>query len=531
MIISGGSRCNGRWFSSHLMKTEENERVSVVEMRGLAARDVREAFREMDFIAGGTSCTNFFYHANLNPKAHERLTAEQWEQAADMLEKHLQLEGHARFIVEHEKDGRVHRHVIWSRIDADTMTAVSDSFSARDHEKAAREIEETFGLEPVESVLVKDRETQRPERRPRNWETFRGHESGIDPEAMKAEITALWQECDSGLAFKAALENAGYILARGDRRDFCVVDPSGDEHSLAKRISGERAASVRARMADVDRESLPSVAEARELAQATADSADAAPQPESTAEPITGSAAAAKAESVAPLERGGDSELAPVETGASEVAPALERGTPPDTSEKHFGWRAFSDRARGYVDQAFALWRDESSGAPDGERGPWERFAGAAKHLIRGYQHRDSGELVEGVSEAVDLLKGDETGGGSKPTSTDNADPLPTDSRQRAERAHGEEVLHHFDEGEPSPPGEMRRDEARPDAQVDASEPDDRPQPETPAVTEPTTAFDSLSAAYFVEWEVDEDADVWPEAQPPDDTAPELPDYDAPDMD
>ena len=62
--------------------------------------------------------------------------------------------------------------------------------------------------------------------------------------------------------------DAGYILARGDRRDFCIVDPAGDEHSLGKRLVGARAADVRAYMAEVDRGSLPSVAEARELARA-----------------------------------------------------------------------------------------------------------------------------------------------------------------------------------------------------------------------------------------------------------------------
>ena len=44
-------------------------------------------------------------------------------------------------------------------------------------------------------MLVPDRDFDRPERRPKKWETFRGAETGIDPKAMKAEIAALRQRC------------------------------------------------------------------------------------------------------------------------------------------------------------------------------------------------------------------------------------------------------------------------------------------------------------------------------------------------
>ena len=52
------------------------------------------------------------------------------------------------------------------------------------------------------------------------------------------------------------------MLARGDRRDFVVIDRAGDDHSLARRL-GVKVAEVRARMADLDPASLPSVNEAK----------------------------------------------------------------------------------------------------------------------------------------------------------------------------------------------------------------------------------------------------------------------------
>jgi hypothetical protein len=263
MIISGGSRSNWRFFAKHLTNAKDNERVSVEEIRGVSGDNVLDALREMDAVASGTRCENFFYHADLNPRAEEHLNPEQWGRAVDILEKQLGFEGQPRIVVEHVKHGREHRHIIWSRIDTDSMTALPDSLTYQKHDRASREIEAELGLEPVASVLVKDRETARPERRPKNWETFRGTKSGIDPEAVKTEVTALWKEAESGKAFAVALAEHGYALRKGDRRDFCIIDPAGNEHSLARRIDGVKAAEIRTGMADIDRDGLPSVAEGR----------------------------------------------------------------------------------------------------------------------------------------------------------------------------------------------------------------------------------------------------------------------------
>lgn len=276
MIIKGGSRSNGRFFARHLTNSKDNDRVRLVEFKGFAKEDVPSAFQEMKADAMATRCENYFYHADLSPREDERLSDEQWGRAVDTLERHLGLENQPRFVVEHEKEGRTHRHVVWSRIDADTMTARPDSLTYRKHEAAAREIESDCGLEPVASVLVKDREGPRPARRARDWEGLRGSQSGLTPELVTRDVTALWLQCDSGPALKAALEERGYVLCRGDRRDFCIIDPAGDDHSLARRIQGARAADVRERLKDIDASSLPSVAEGRELADAWAGRSEAA---------------------------------------------------------------------------------------------------------------------------------------------------------------------------------------------------------------------------------------------------------------
>jgi hypothetical protein len=267
MIIKGSSRRGAAFWAAHLLRTDTNESVELVELRGLVSQNVRDAFFEMEAIASGTLCQNYFYIASINTREEERLTPEQWALSVDTLEHQLGLDDQPRFVVQHFKEGRVHQHVVWSRIDADSMTTISDSLTYQKHECAARALEKMFGHEEVRSVLVKDRESLRPERRPKDYEGFRAADSKIDPKDVTRDVTALWRTADSGSAFVAALQEHGYILARGDRRDFCIIDPHGDDHSLARRVSGAKATEIRERLAEVDRDALPSVADARALAR------------------------------------------------------------------------------------------------------------------------------------------------------------------------------------------------------------------------------------------------------------------------
>jgi hypothetical protein len=208
-------------------------------------------------VALGTFTKNFFYHANINPLDSEDLTQQQWTYAVELLEQNLGLERNARFIVEHRKKGRTHRHVIWSRIDVVRMRAVPMTHDYAKHQATARQLESEFGLQPVESVLGPDRvKGQRPTRRPKTWESFRGKKSGVDPHAMKQHITALYRSSRDGRQFVQALKEHGYQLIRGDSRNFCVVDAAGQVHSLARRLDSVDAAALAAHLRDIDPRTL-----------------------------------------------------------------------------------------------------------------------------------------------------------------------------------------------------------------------------------------------------------------------------------
>ena len=295
MIIKGGTRAGGADLGVHLNRTDTNERVRLLELRGVAGVNLDQALREMEAFGAGTRCKSPLYHANIDPRADERLTPEQWGRAVDALEAKLGFTGQPRALVQHVKEGREHVHVVWSRIDLERNRAIPDSHNYRKHEEVARALEREFGHERVQGAHVEREGKERPARTPSHAEMQQAERSGLDPKAIKAEITALWRQTDSGKAFAGALAEAGYILARGDKRDFIVIDQAGESHSLARRIDGVKAADMRARLSDIDQATLPDARGARaEQAQKALEDAQKAEEARRAAEAVQKAAEAAQ---------------------------------------------------------------------------------------------------------------------------------------------------------------------------------------------------------------------------------------------
>jgi hypothetical protein len=277
VVINGASRRDVGFWVRHLQNDAKNDRAELREVRGMAADNLADALREMQDDARGTRCKNFMYQANFNPCTHECLTEQQWERAFEIFEKHRGIPPcQARVVYEHEKEGRVHRHVIWSRIILEEGRAWCDALDAKICHSAARDIERELGLERTPSPLDKDRGGPRPPRAPKSYEMFRGLRSDLDPRDVTAEVTAIFRESLNGADFVNGLRENGYELVRGDRA-FCILDRAGDVHSLARRIDGVTTKELRAFMLGIDRDALPTVDQAktkfreRNLAQRAAD--------------------------------------------------------------------------------------------------------------------------------------------------------------------------------------------------------------------------------------------------------------------
>lgn len=263
MILKGSQRGGGADLALHLMNAFDNERIELDQISGTVADDLYGAFGEYDAIAAGTRCKKHLYSLSINPAAP--LTREQYRAAIDRIERGLGLTGQPRAIVFHVKNGREHAHVVWSRIDTRAMRAVHLSHDRMKLRALSRELAREFGL-PLPEGLTRDLRDERGQRQDMSLaEKRQAENSGITPEQRRADVTQAWHAADSAQAFRAALEQKGYILARGDQRGFVIVDRYGDVHSLARQIEGVRTREIKARLAPLTPDQLPSVEQARKI--------------------------------------------------------------------------------------------------------------------------------------------------------------------------------------------------------------------------------------------------------------------------
>ena len=76
-------------------------------------------------ISKATRFTQFMFSISLNPPEEAYVSGEEFDQAAKRVADKLGLTDQPHAMVIHEKQGRRHAHVVWSRIDAETMTAIN----------------------------------------------------------------------------------------------------------------------------------------------------------------------------------------------------------------------------------------------------------------------------------------------------------------------------------------------------------------------------------------------------------------------
>ncbi len=266
MVINGEARARPVPLALHLQRTDTNERVHVREIWGCASENLYDALREIHDIGKGAKSERTLYHANIDWRVDEEMTDEQKNIAVRRLAEKLRMQDQPRVVVEHVKDGREHLHVVFGRIDLVTMTAIPDSHNFRKHEELATELAREFGHAAIRRALTRDKEREeRPPQAPSFREYQQSARAGMTPQEAKALVSEMWRVTTTGHDFMHRLEAEGFSMARGDRRDFVLVDVAGGVHSLTRRIEGAKAKDVRERMADVDLDQLPDVAESKRL--------------------------------------------------------------------------------------------------------------------------------------------------------------------------------------------------------------------------------------------------------------------------
>lgn len=300
MILKGKQRGDGADLAIHLMNSFDNEDIEIAEVYGTVAGDLMGAFAEFEAVAQGTKAKQYLYSLSISPSAP--LTREEYNEAIALIEARLGLTDQPRAIVFHVKKdkegiGREHCHVVWSRIDVESMRAVH---MAHDHSKLmdlACELARKFNLDlpPGLEKWEEGKKLEKDKLEATLAENAQEQATGISPEQRRAEITAAYQASDSAEAFRAALEQRGYILAKGDSRALVVVDRFGNVHSVTRHVKGHAPKHVRARLAALKPEDLPSADEAKEMMRQRIQAQDEQRRDQETAAEIQAETEARKA--------------------------------------------------------------------------------------------------------------------------------------------------------------------------------------------------------------------------------------------
>ncbi len=245
MILKASQRGGAAALGKHLLSAE-NEHVEIHEISGFASDTLPGALKEAQAVAKGTKCKQHLFSLSLSPPQSESVSVEAFESAVQRIEDKLGLSGQPRIIVFHQKEARIHAHAVWSRIDADTMTAKPLPFFKRKLQDVSRELFLEHGWQMPRGLA------DHRQRDPRNFtlaEWQKAKRLGHDPKALKAAIVESWAMSDSRGSFANALEQRGLFLARGDRRAYVALTVDGDAFAIA-RIVGERSKEIVARLGD-----------------------------------------------------------------------------------------------------------------------------------------------------------------------------------------------------------------------------------------------------------------------------------------
>src|ERR1700679_813932 len=121
MIAKGTTHNNGAKLAAYMTTAKDGEHAELWQLRGFEATNIKDAFRDVHLMGEATKCEQPLFHVQVRNRDGETLTRQQWEQAADRMERILGLKDQPRAISFHTYDhnGDEHMHVAWSRIDAE----------------------------------------------------------------------------------------------------------------------------------------------------------------------------------------------------------------------------------------------------------------------------------------------------------------------------------------------------------------------------------------------------------------------------
>jgi Relaxase/Mobilisation nuclease domain len=274
MIAKGSLHNSGAKLAAYLVKGKAGELAEMVEMRGFAASDLRDAFRDVEIQARDTKAQAPFLHLYTRFAPGEMTdTPENRALCLTIMRREIEALGYGKqgYAISFHTDRQtreLHVHAGINRIarnEDGKAFAIDPGLYKNRLKELSRECEWDYGLHIVSS----DRQPGDRARAAGRNEVEEARRLGISDRAIRTAILDCLERADSGRAFKAALEYQNLMLANGDRRDcFMVIDEKGGHHALNKKLTGMTLAEIRDRFADLDRSQLPTVNQAQAMQRA-----------------------------------------------------------------------------------------------------------------------------------------------------------------------------------------------------------------------------------------------------------------------
>ncbi len=235
MILYASQRAGTKELAAHLLNGDENDHITVHEVRGFISLDLSGALREIEAISRGTRCQQFLFSVSLNPPEDADVPVEDFEAALDEIERKLNLVDQPRIIVFHEKNGRRHCHCVWSRLRWSEHTHRMIAVNMAHFKMKLMEVSRYLFLKHGWKMPAGMKKSQ--DRSP--WHLTREEyrqsvRLAQDAQALKALFKGAWEQSDTKDTFIRALEERGFLLARGDRRGFVALDVTGGIYSLTR---------------------------------------------------------------------------------------------------------------------------------------------------------------------------------------------------------------------------------------------------------------------------------------------------------
>jgi hypothetical protein len=248
MILNGSQRGGAYNLANHLLNDQENDHVTVYELRGTIARDLHGALSESYAISKGTKCDQFMFSLSINPPKNQDASEQDLLDAVERAEKKMGLDNQPRAIIFHEKEGRRHAHVVWSRIKSSEMKAINLSHYKAKLTSLSRQLFLDHGWDLPNGLRHDGGKS------PLNFtldEWQQAKRLGLDPREIKQSFHDASQISDNPTSFQHALEDKGYFLARGDRRGFVALNIKGEVFSVPRMLN-MKTKEIRSKLGDPD---------------------------------------------------------------------------------------------------------------------------------------------------------------------------------------------------------------------------------------------------------------------------------------